>query len=77
MATSDLKKELKKIGLENYEKGNVSLYEYVKHGIASARTRAASMNQSTLASAQPGKNKPYQLNPHTDMHLLLDAIDVF
>lgn len=77
MTSSDLKKEMGKVGLANYDKGNSSIFDYVQHGIGPAKARSVNMNQLTLASAIAGKSKPYQLNPYTDMHLLLEAINVF
>lgn len=77
MANSGLKKELRKIGVNDYDKGNAAIFEKIRAFIGDARARAEAMNQNTLGSAPPRKNQPYQLNPFTAMHELLDAIDAF
>ncbi len=35
------------------------------------------MNQATRAAAPAAAIHPHQLNPYTEVHLLLDAIDAF
>jgi RloB-like protein len=77
MATSDLKKELSKVGVDYYEKGNADIFKVILAEIGNARNRAKEMNKLTIASAAKNIKQPYQLNPYTDVHLLLDAIDDF
>lgn len=78
MAYSRFKAHLASRGVTSYEKGHYSFVEAITMSdISNARTHAKSMNNSTLASAAAGLNMPHQLNPYTDMHLLLDAIDIF
>jgi hypothetical protein len=77
ISNSALKKELAKIGIANYEKGSLDLFAMIAGGVGSARDRAVAMNLATQNSAPPGATAPHLLNPYTDMHLLLDAIDDF
>lgn len=77
MASSDFRSELLKAGISDYEKGNTAIFDVVLSRLNTAKTRAIAMNQHTLSSAANGKNKPYQLNPYTDVYLLFDAIDGF
>ncbi|MGV8891716.1 MAG: RloB family protein [Burkholderiaceae bacterium] len=77
MATSPLKAEFAKIGVAKYEKGQSAIFNLIVDDIGKARTRAAAMNVATIKSANPGVVEPHLLNPYTDMHLLLDAIDKF
>ena len=74
---SKLKEHLKGKGIHEYDKANASIFDSVKEGLDFARNAAKKMNEQTLKSADPKKTKPYQLNPFTDIHLLLDAIDNF
>jgi hypothetical protein len=77
MAVSDLKKELKKVGVDKYDKSDSVLFDKIKGGIGLARQRAPKMNKHTLSVAPKGVTGPHRLNPYTDMHKLLDAIDEF
>ena len=77
MATSDIKRELSKVGVDNYEKGNADIFRVISAEMGNARNRAKEMNELTIASAARHIKQPYQLNPYTDVHLLLDAIDDF
>lgn len=77
MASSDLKNELSNVGVENYEKGNSEIFRVILANLDDARIRAKAMNNLTISSAPKHIKEPYQLNPYTDVHLLLDAIDGF
>jgi hypothetical protein len=77
MSSSDLKKELSKVGVNKYEKGNVDIFRVISANLGDARNRAKDMNEFTISSAPKHIKQPYQLNPYTDIHLLLDAIDSF
>jgi hypothetical protein len=62
----------------SYKKGSKRLFEnFTDTELAQARNRAKIMNQSTKNSADPNRTKPYQWNPYTNVHELLDAIDEF
>lgn len=75
---SRLREECRKRGLTDYEKASKQLFEiFKKVEIDQARERAERMNQSTKNSADSSWKKPYQWNPYTNIHELLDAIDVF
>lgn len=77
MGNSQLKAELKKIGINKYDKGKAAVFDIVSDNIGEARIRAVKMNKATEKSAAAGVREPHLLNPYTDMHLLLDAIDKF
>jgi hypothetical protein len=74
---SILKDELKKIGVDDYDKADRDLFDLIVDKIPEARKRAVNMNQATLASSYDTEDKSYLLNPYTGMHNLLDAIDEF
>ncbi|WP_077340830.1 RloB family protein [Pseudocolwellia agarivorans] len=77
LKSSKLKQKLKEKGILNYEKGDVAVYEAIAPGIAEARARAKKMNIRTLNDSIQGNDSPYLLNPYTNVHELLDAIDAF
>jgi len=75
---SVLRTECKKRGLIDYDKGDKAIFNVLKENeIKQARIRAERMNQQTKANAEPSWTKPYQWNPYTNVHQLLDAIDEF
>ena len=74
---SPLKKELKRRGISKYGKSDTAVFKVIEDFIGNARSRAKLMNAETLRSAVAGVKEPHRLNPYTDMHLLLDAIDAF
>lgn len=71
------KDALKTIGVDCYEKGDQNLMSALFSKVSDARARAVTMNTSSEASAPKGVVQSYKLNPYTDMHLLLNAIDEF
>lgn len=77
MSDSGLKEQLQNAGIGNYEKGDAGIFRVVFNGLDDARARAVRMNSTTEESAPPNINKPYQLNPYTDVYKLLNAIDEF
>lgn len=75
---SELRQECKKRGLLDYEKGNKQLFEiFEEEELNDAKTRAKRMNQNTQRDADPNWTNPYQWNPYTNVHELLQAIDQF
>lgn len=77
LARSPLKSELRARGIPNYDKGDVAIYGAISAGVAPARVRAKKMNQRTLNGSAQGNDRPYLLNPYTNVYELLDAIDAF
>jgi hypothetical protein len=77
LRNSKLKENLKSIGIVKYDKACSDLFSLISNNISDARRRASKMNKSTLTTADRHKSKPYNLNPYTQMHKLLDAIDDF
>jgi len=75
---SPLRDLCKKRGLDDYKKGNKQLFDiFKKKELDDAKTRAERMNQNTQENADPKWTMPYQWNPYTNVHELLDAIDEF
>jgi hypothetical protein len=73
---SDLSKSVKIACGKDYTKA-LDLFGAVKNSIDCARERAKKLNSRALEDAEANKNKPYHLNPYTNMNELLDAIDKF
>lgn len=68
---SDLKKYI-----PDYQKGFSKMNEcFLNKCIAKAVKTAKRINMATLEGAGSGKDKPYQLNPYTNMYELLYAMD--
>jgi len=63
--------------IKKYDKASNSIFAKLSDKIGLARSRASSMNKSTLDSASRDNTKPYHLNPFTDFYTLLDSIDEF
>ncbi|MFK5894906.1 MAG: RloB family protein [Pseudomonadota bacterium] len=76
---SQLRNKLKEKGVAKYEKGDILVFDNIsgEDGVNKARANAEKMNKSTIQASPQNNNKPYLLNPYTDMHKLLDAIDNF
>ncbi len=74
---SNLKSELKNIGLEKDYKTNRNLFLSIQAKLPDARTRAAQMNRETLKASTVDESKPHLLNPYTGVYKLLDSIDAF
>lgn len=74
---SGIKDELRKVGIDNYDKGCVHLYSRLSGGVEKARRRAAILNQRARETAANETDKPFILGCYTDIHILLDAIDAF
>ncbi len=75
---SSLRDLCKKRGLVDYKKGNKQLFDIFKgKELDDVKTRAERMNQNTQENADSKWTMPYQWNPYTNVHELLDAIDQF
>ena len=59
--------------LPNYEKGSANVFNAIQNLIPYARKNAVSLQRRWEHDRPNGK--PYELNPSTSFHLLLDAID--
>lgn len=77
LSRSPLRAELNKRGIDKYDKAESKIFEVISNDIGTARERAERMNQATLKSSFDNENTPYKLNPYTQVHNLLDAIDDF
>ncbi|MBY8048366.1 RloB family protein [Vibrio fluvialis] len=76
MDNSCLKEKLREQGVQDYDKGDIGLYEMLKDKLDIARKNAIKVNSETKELSNENA-KPFQLNPYTDFHLVLDAIDKF
>ncbi len=74
---SILQDQCKAKDMSNYDKGDKNIFNIIKANIGKARERAERMNQRTIESADRDWTKPYQWNPYTNIHELLDVIDEF
>lgn len=74
---SNFRKLFKEIAKVDYEKSIKRSFSYLAAGVNDARIRAARLNKAAKDNAQNGMDKPYHLNPYTNVHELLDAIDQF
>lgn len=74
---SGLRDALKSVGIENYNKGFVHLYSKLSGGVCNARTRAEILNRRSKEVAEKDNQKPFYFGSYTDVHLLIDAIDMF
>jgi len=73
---SNLRAECKKRGVKDYDKGNKEIFDQLtENEIKTARVNAKRINEQSKCNANSSNTKPYQLNPFTDVYLLLDAID--
>jgi hypothetical protein len=61
---------------QKYDKTSAVLFEQIKDHISSARTRAEAINTQGLMAAG-SQAMPFDINPYTDVHKLLDEIDGF
>jgi hypothetical protein len=77
LKNSSLKTYLKTHGIRNYDKANENVFELILNEIPNARRRAKKMNSETLKSSYETDTNPHLLNPYTQVHELLDAIDEF
>ena len=59
--------------LPNYKKGSANVFIAIQNLISDARKNAVSLQRRWEHDSPNGK--PYELNPNTSFHLLLDAID--
>lgn len=73
----ELIKDKLKAKLPNYEKGNKEVFNILKDKIEQACTNARRMNTATQNAADSSWTKPYQWNPYTNVHELLEYIDEF
>ncbi|MBC3767207.1 RloB family protein [Neptunicella marina] len=70
------KENIKKVGIENYEKGQADIYTRLKPYLNDARKNAEKLVIQNKGS-YPAGTPTFKMNPSTDFHLVLDAIDNF
>lgn len=77
LRNSPLKAKLKENSILRYEKADRKVFDVISNDIPCARRRAERMNELTIQASDQDRTRPYLLNPYTDVHKLLDAIDDF
>ena len=76
ISNSNLKKSLKALNVTDYNKGNKSLFNVLSSNLDFARENAKKAYKELKNELDSGK-KPYEINPYTNFHELLDKIDSF
>lgn len=66
LKNSPLKDELKKIGIDSYDKGYASLFDKLKDKIPHALENAKKLRKHAMKDADPAKTAPHYLNPYVD-----------
>ncbi|EGQ9831740.1 RloB domain-containing protein [Vibrio vulnificus] len=66
LKNSPLKEELKKIGIESYDKGYASLFDKLKDKIPQAFENSKKLRKHVMRDADPAKTAPHHLNPYVD-----------
>lgn len=74
---SSLRDKFREAGFSDYDKAGKYHFKILSAHVDEARKRAKSLNEDTQKCADPSDNKPYQLNPYTDVYSLLDMIDTW
>jgi len=74
---SSLRTELRRYGINTYNKADENIFDIIADMVPAARANAVMMNKFILESSYTTEDKPHLLNPYTKMHSLLDAIDEF
>lgn len=75
ISNSNLKANLKRLGIEKYEKGCKDIYFYVRGGLSNARKRAKRLNEEMEKTSK--SDRPYVHTIYMDFYKVLDAIDAF
>ncbi|MBC6487169.1 RloB family protein [Aeromonas hydrophila] len=74
---SKLKENLKKVGIDDYDKGLPFIFDKLKEMVPNAILNATKLKSSVLQSADPKKCAPCQLNPYIDVHELFIDMENF
>lgn len=76
ISNSQLRNHLKQKGILKYEKANKELFRFLtEEDIERARENSKKVNNYIKSCSH--KEKPFQLNPYSNMYELLDVIDEF
>ena len=67
LRNSELKTELRKIGINDYEKGATYLFDKLKDKIRQAFANAQKIRAHAVKTADPSRNAPHYLNPYVDI----------
>jgi len=74
---SNLRKFIKELGIQDYDKGLPLLFDKLKEKIPYAIQNAEKLKKQALDSSQPGKSAPHFLNPYVDVHEMFQDIKNF
>lgn len=78
LARSDLKRYLRGVGINDYDKADPLLYDKLKLLVDTARENSKSVNESIIEASPRGIATPiHELSPYSDFYKILDAIDTF
>ena len=66
LKNSPLKDELKRVGIDSYDKGCATLFDKLKDKVPTALANAKRLRTQALQDADPAKTAPYYLNPYVD-----------
>ena len=76
LRTSKFKAHCKALGINSYDKGCSNIYERFKPYVKDAISNAEKLENHNIKNYQQG-TPSYNMNPYTDFHKILEAIDVF
>ncbi|WP_217527242.1 RloB family protein [Vibrio cholerae] len=74
---SQLKKHLKDVGIDSYDKGLALIFDKLRTKIPDALKNAKKLKEAAHRDACVGKNDPCQLNPYIDVHELFLDMEQF
>lgn len=77
LKNSELKKSVKNLGFNDYDKNLPLLFDRLKEMIPDAMKNAEKLKKFAITSSQRGKSAPHFLNPYIDVHEMFQDIQNF
>ena len=74
---SNLKSELKRLGINHYDKGLPLIFDKLKELYLNAVTNASRLKTQALSAAENDRELPHYLNPYVDVHELFQDMQNF
>jgi RloB-like protein len=74
---SNLKSELKRLGINQYDKGLPLIFDKLKELYPNAVTNASHLKTQALSTAENDRELPHYLNPYVDVHELFQDMQNF
>lgn len=74
---SELKCDLKNLGINDYEKGSPIIFDKIKHLVCTAISNSERLKVQALQTAEHKKSLPHHLNPYVDVHEMFQDIKNF